>query len=273
MNAPAVVKVLLCGFALCAAQLALGQGGLPTSQPKLLTIVREEIKPGRAADHAKHEAGWPAAFAKAKSPTYYHAITSMTGPSEAWYLIPFESHAAISESMKREDKDPVLSAELERLSRRDAEFVHNVTVLQAVARPDLSLGAFPDVAKIRFFEISLFTVKIGHTEKFDQLGKLYGKVRKRVAPESSYRVYQIFAGMPGPTYLVVSSVEDYAKFDPMMADGMKTMQSLTPEEKAQFDTWGDLVVKEVTQRFRVDPVQSYLPKETRDKDPEFWSPK
>src|SRR5215212_140583 len=117
MNTPALVKVLVGGFALCAAHLAIGQtAGLPASQPKLLTIVREHVKVGHAADHAKHEAGWPAAFEKAKSPTYYLAMTSMSGPPEAWYVVPYESHAAMSDAMKREDKDEVLSAELGRLS-------------------------------------------------------------------------------------------------------------------------------------------------------------
>jgi hypothetical protein len=273
MNVPAVGRFLLGGIAACSAQLALGQGGLPTSQPKLLTIVREEVKPGMSADHAKHEAGWPAAFEKAKSPIYYIAITSMTGPSEAWYLAPYESHAAISENMKREDKDATLSAELGRLARRDAEFLNNVTVIQAAGRPDLSFGTFPDVGKARFFEIITFSVRIGKWEQFEEIAKLYGKIRKRVAPDSSYRVYSVIAGMPTPTYFVISSVDDYAKFDQSMADGAKTMKGTTPEEKAQFDKWSEVVVCEVTQRFRVDPVQSYVPKETRDKDPEFWNPK
>ena len=56
---------------------------LPKTQPKILTIYREEVKVGRAAEHAKHEAGWPAAYEKAKSPIYYLALTSMTGPQRS----------------------------------------------------------------------------------------------------------------------------------------------------------------------------------------------
>lgn len=64
---------------------------LPTSQPNMITIVREEVKVGRAADHAKIEAGWPAAYEKAKSPDFYLALVCMTGPPEAWYVTPYES--------------------------------------------------------------------------------------------------------------------------------------------------------------------------------------
>jgi len=263
---------LLTLLALAGTLTARGQG-LPQAQPKMLTIIREEVKPGRGPDHAKHEAGWPAAFEKAKSPDFYLAMTSMTGPNEAWYVIAQESHAAISETMKREDKDPVLSAELARLALRDAEFIDRSRTVQAMARPDLTVGKFPDLAKIRFFEVNIFSVKVGQTEKFDALVKIYNTVRKRVAPEASYRVYAVIAGMPTPTYLFFSTVDDYAKFDQTMAEHVKTMMSATPAEKAEFDKWGEVVVREETQRFRLDPVQSYVPKETRAQDPEFWSSK
>ena len=80
-------------FLISGTGVALAQT-LPTAQPSMLNIVREEVKVGRAADHAKIEAGWPAAYEKAKSPNYYLAMVSMTGPAEAWYITPFESHAA-----------------------------------------------------------------------------------------------------------------------------------------------------------------------------------
>ena len=262
----------LSALALAIAPFVRGQG-LPESQPKLLTIIRESVKPGQGADHAKHEAGWPAAYEKAKSPDFYLAMTSMTGPTEAWYLVPQQSHAAAAETMKREDKDPVLSAELARLALRDAQFIDSVRVVQTVARPDLSLGDFPDLAKVRFYEVNIFSVRPGQTQKFEALSKLYAKVRKRAAPDSSYRTYAVIAGMSSPTYFSFTTVEDYAKFDQTGADHAKAMASSTPEEKAEFDKFGDYVMRQETQRFRLDPGQSYVPAATRAKDSEFWSPK
>ena len=264
---------LLIALALTSVPFASAQNGLPTSQPKRLTIVREDVKVGRAADHARNEAGWPAAFEKAKFPDYYIAMTSLTGHSEAWYLSPFDSYAAEAASMKRSDKDPVLSAELERLSARDAEFINGVTTIQTAARPDLSLGKFPNVAKVRFFEINLFSVRQGQEEKLDALMKTYANARKRVAPDSSYRVYTVTAGMSDPTYIVISSVEDYAEFDRTMAEHMSVFTSATPAEKAAFDKWGEYVARSETNRFRVDPVQSYVSKEVRAQDPDFWMAK
>ena len=136
--------------ALCLTLLALVAGsaadalaqGMPTTQPKFMHVFREQIKPGRSGEHAKWEAGWPAAYEKAKSPYHYIALQSITGPSEVWYVVPLANQAAYGEMMATEDKDPALAAELDRLNKGDAEFRAEETALQAVAKPDLSHGAF-----------------------------------------------------------------------------------------------------------------------------------
>ena len=247
---------------------------LPTSQPNLITIVREEVKLGRDADHAKVEAGWPAAYEKAKSPDYYLAMTSMTGAPEAWYITAYASHKAIGDSLKRDDGDAVLTAELTRLRRADADMINSVRVMQARARQDLSYGAYPDLAKHRFFEITYFRARPGHEQQFEAAAKAYGAAAKRAGATSGYRVYEVVAGVPGPTYLIFSSVASYGEFDQTMTEGEKTMKGANPEEGMALQKFMlEGVVNVETQRFRVDPVQSYVPKETRAQDPAFWMPK
>jgi hypothetical protein len=247
--------------------------GMPKTQPKLLTIEREEVKVGRSEEHSKHEAGWPAAFEKAKSPDYYIGMTSMTGPNEAWYLIPSESHAAFGESMKRQDKDPVLSAEVSRLSLADAQYINGARTIQAVAKPELGVGDFPDVNKVRFMEISVVRVHMGHETQFEDAAKAYATARKRTDSKAGYRVYVVIAGMPTPTYLIVASAEDYGEFDQKLAAGMATRKEATAEEKNALKVGGEAIISWEANRFRVDPRQSYVPKETRETDPEFWLPK
>ena len=212
--------------------------GLPVTQPKLLTIVREEVKVGRSAEHARHEAGWPATYEKVKSPDYYLAMTSLTGPNEAWYISPWESHAAIATSMKRDDKNPVLSAELDRLALADAEYISAVRTIQAQARTDLSVGAFPDLAKARFFEIRTTRVRHGHEGQFEAASKAYRAAMKRIASKFSFGVYEVIAGMPTPTFLIITSVEDYAEFDGLAAALQNLEKALTAEEQAGWSKRG-----------------------------------
>jgi hypothetical protein len=252
---------------------ALGQS-LPTSQPNLVQIFREEVKVGHGADHVKTEAGWPAAFEKAKSPYFSLAFVTLTGPSEAWFIVPFDSHQAIGDSLKRESDDPVLGAELARLSRADAEHITSLRSIQAVARKDLTRGAFPDTAKQRFWEITVFRVRPGHQADFEAAAKAYGAAAGRSAPATTYRVYQVIAGTPTPTYLVFSSVVSFSEFDKMMADGDATMKGASPEERAALQKFStDALISQETQRFRLDPEMSYVPKEVRAQDPAFWMPK
>jgi len=256
-----------------SASLAFGQG-IPTSQPSLITITREEVKTGHNAMHSAYEAGWPAAFGKAKSPNYYLALVSMTGPNEAWYISPYASHAELGESMKRESDDKVLSADLERLQKGDADHINSVRTIHAAARTDLSYGTYPDMALARFWEITTFRVRPGYEEAFANVAKAYAAAAKRAAPNTSWRLYEVIAGLPGPTYLVFASVQTFAEFDRAMKESMEIGKAFTSEEQAMMEKFGSSgLINAETQRFRLDPVQSYVDAATKAKDAAFWSPK
>ena len=255
-----------------SASLAFGQG-IPTSQPQLIQINREEVKTGHNAMHAAFEAGWPAAFARAKSPNYYLAMVSITGPNEAWYVIPFASNAALGESLKLEATNKALSADLARLQKGDADHINSTRTIHAAARPDLSYGAFPDMGLARFWEVTTFRVRPGSEEAFANFAKTYAAAAKRAAPNLSWRTYEVIAGLPGPTYLVFSSVQSFAEFDRAVQDGMALGKSFTPEETQMLEKFNSSgLINSETQRFALDPVQSYVDAATKAKDWKFWSP-
>lgn len=263
----ALVILLLIGLPAAAFAQAL-----PTTQPNFLQIVREEVKVGRDAEHARIEAGWPATFEKAKSPSYYLAMVSLTGPPEAWFVIPFESHAAMATQMKSES-EPVLAAELARLSRADADVLNGSRTILARARKDLSYGAFPDTGKQRFWEITIFRVRPGREDAFAAAAKAYAAAVARAGADVGFRVYQVMAGMPEPTYLIFSSATSYADFDKFMAADVAIMKAFTPEDAKTFEKFFDGAISSETHRFRLSPEMSYVPKETRAQDPAFWMPK
>src|SRR6188474_2808740 len=81
-----------CGLA--SVSLVQAQSAAPPPPPKVLQIFREVVKPGHSAAHATTEAGWPAAFSKANAPGNYIALTSVSGPNEAWFITGYDSFAA-----------------------------------------------------------------------------------------------------------------------------------------------------------------------------------
>ncbi len=258
-------------LALTLTATLAGAQALPTSQPKLLQIYQEQIKIGHDADHAATEAGWPAAFGQAKSPDYYLAMASVTGPSQVWFVSPLDSYAAWGKSMERDQADPTLSAALARLSKADAEHLNGLRVVEALSRPDLSHGAYPDLSRVRFWEISTYRVGAGREASFAAAAKAYASASGRLAPKAAWRVYQVTAGLPAGTFIIFSSVQSFAEFDGMAADGERVMKGATPEEQAAFQKFfAEGVVSVETNRFRLDPRMSYVSAETKAVDPAFW---
>jgi hypothetical protein len=252
----------------------MAQTPMPTSQPGILTIFREDVKYGHNADHEKTEMGWPAAYAKAKAPGTYIALTSMTGPNEAWFVQPFASWKAFGDGMKFESDRAELSGELARLSKADAEHVTAGRTVHLASRADLSAGTFPNVAKIRFYEITWFRVRPGHEQEFERLAKVYQAAYKKAAPQASYRVYEVAAGVPGPTYVVFGSFQSIAELDKGMAENAAVMGAMSDSDKGALQKFGsDGLVNTETQRFAMNGPMSYVDHATIDQDPAFWRPK
>jgi len=265
----------LSSLALLAAGVTAVYGqALPASQPKLLTIYREQIKVGHAAAHVKTESGWPVAFGKAKSPDHYLALASMSGPSEVWFIAPWDSYTAWGKSMARDEANAELTAELDRLSMADAEHVESLRIIEATSRPDLSHGAYPDLNKMRFWELTIFRVRPGHEDQFAAAAKAYKAVASRAMPKAAWRVYQVSAGLPGPTYIVFSSVAAFGEFDAMAAESEAAGKAMTPEEQAVLQKFSaEALINSETNRYRLDPNMSYVSAETKAADPAFWSKK
>jgi hypothetical protein len=269
------LKRALCALTLLVvAGTALVAQALPTTQPKIIQIFREQIKTGHDAAHGVNERGWPEAFAQAKSPDYYLAMVSMTGRAEVWYVAPWESYAAWGKAMARDEGNAELSAQLQRLSMADAEHLDGFDVLEGVAMPDLSHGTFPDLNRTRFWEITSMRLRPGTEAQFAEAAKAYAALAGKNAPGMSWRVYRVSAGLPGPTFLIFSSVQSFGEFDKMMAADEAIMKGATPQDMAVLQKFStESLVTAVSNKYRLDPTMSYVSAETRATDPAFWNRK
>jgi hypothetical protein len=258
-------------FLLATVPVAALAQSLPTTQPEFIRLIREDVKQGRAAEHAKLEAGWPAAFERAKSPDFYLGLESMTN-NEAWFLIPSASYAAMGEMLARE-RDPGIASELARLSRADAELINSSRTIELRARPELSHGSYPDLSKQRYWEITVYRMRPGTYEAFSQIAKAYGAALDRSGGKLGYRVYEVVAGAPTPTYYVFASVSSFGDFDKLLAEGDATMKAMTPDEGAIGKKFDEGLISSETFRLRLSPEMSYVSKDVRATDPAFWMPK
>ncbi len=272
-----VFWVCAIGLLLGVAGQALAQapGSMPPGPPKVVQIFREEVKVGKGAAHEKLEAEYVRAFRKAKWPTNYLAMTSSTGPSEAWFLVPYDSFEAWEKDQKATEKNAALFAELNQLGEKDAEFVSGGRSIVIVYRPDLS--QHPDamnVAQSRYFRVLTFRVRPGHDAEFAEAGKIVRAAYDKANVPLSWAIYQVYSGMPSGTYLVFAPAKSLKEIDDGLArskaiqeaegeDGIKKLEHISRE--AYFGV--------ETNIYAFSPKMSYLSKEFAAADPDFWTPK
>lgn len=195
MNKP--LFALAAGLALTAVP-AVSQ----EAPPKVLQIIREQVKPGKAAAHEKVEMGWPRAWAKANWPNGWIGMTSVSGPPEAWFVAAFDSFAAFEKDRENVDKTPTLKAEDEQLSHQDGELISGTSTLLASYREDLSYRPNIQVAKMRYFAVTTFRVNTGREQEFTALRRLNKEAHEKARVDEHFALYQVLSGAPGGTFLL-----------------------------------------------------------------------
>ena len=190
--------LLSCGLGLALLagwEPAIAQDLAPEAPAKVLQIIREEIKAGRAAAHEKYEAGYVKAYKAAKR-TPYLAMSALTGPSEAWFIVSFPSYAALEKETDATAKDATLSAELERLDEGDAAYRTGGRTMIAEYKPELSYHARGDFSGVHYVEVTIVHVRPGHSREYEELVSASRKAHEQANVDEHFGVYEIASGMP-----------------------------------------------------------------------------
>lgn len=270
------MKKTLClcigmGLSISMASGLLAQAAAPPGPPKVIQIFREEVKPGKGPAHEKWETGWPRAYGKAKWPTNYLAIVSMTGPSEAWFLSGYESFAAWGKNQVDMDKS-TLKADDDRLSQGDGEFLSSARSIVAAYREDLSSKTMVNLPTMRYFRIVTYRVRPGHDSDFTDTAKIIKATYEKTGMDVSWSVYQIASGMPGPTYLVFLPMKSLDEVDSFLAHSKANQDAMGEENtKKMGKLASDGYLSVESNLFAFNPKISYPSKEWIAADP-FWAP-
>ncbi|HEY7516439.1 MAG TPA: hypothetical protein VIC87_18255 [Vicinamibacteria bacterium] len=243
-----------------------------TQRPKVMTIFREEVKPGRQAAHEKSEAQWPATLRKANSKGLYLAMSS---GDQVWFLNPYASFAAIETQAKEDEANTLLTADLDRLWAADGEMLSRTSSLTVVFNEELSYRTDWDVAKIRYYGVDTVRVQPGYGNDFAQLRKLVKAAHEKAKVDERWSVYEVVTGAPDITYLFFFPITSLAELDrDEEKHGKEYRDALGEDTRGRLREFQKNAVRASESRiFRLNPKMSYLPKELVDRDPEFWTPK
>jgi hypothetical protein len=268
-----VALSLVSMFACVTAAQEVSSGS--ASIPKVLQITREFVKPGKAGmAHDKTESAFAETLSRAKWPTHYIGMTSLSGKSRSLYFTSYESFEAWQKDQDAAAKNSTLSASLDQVGMSDGELLESVDQGVFYFHEEMSLHPRPDLSQMRYMEINVFHVRPGKEKQWAAVVKMAKEGYEKGVPDSHWGMFEEVYGGDGGTYLLLTSHKSLAEIDKGFAqnkqfeaamgeDGMKKLDELYAEccEPAQ------------QQLFAFSARQSYVKEEWIKADPEFWKPK
>lgn len=246
-----------------------------SSMPQILQITREFTKPGKAGMvHDKTESAFVQAMSRAKWPTHYVGMTSLSGKQRALFLTEYASFEAWEKDNTAVASNTALSAALDRASMADGELLDSIDQGVFIYHDELSLRSVTDVSNMRYLDVSSYNVRPGHDAEWNEVVKMVKAAYEKSVPDAHWAVYEEVYGGEGGRYLVLTARKTLAEIDrgfqedkqfqaAMGENGMKKLEEL----------YGASVETSEHQLFAFDPHMSYVEDAWIKADPDFWKPK
>jgi hypothetical protein len=268
------------GRTLLAVSLGITSGCVVAAQekpsiPRVLAITREFTKPGKAGMvHDKAESAFVQAMARAKWPTHYIGMTSLSGKQRALFLTQYGSFEAWEKDSQAVEKNAALSAALDRAGMADGELLDSMDQGVFVFNEELSLRPRPDLSQMRYLEISAYHVRPGHDKDWNDAVKMVKSAYEKAVPEAHWGVFAQYYGGEGGTYLVLTARKSLSEIDRGFLDS-KQFQAAMGEDgmKKLSELVAVTIESSLHNLFAFNPHMSYVAEEWIKSDPDFWKPK
>jgi hypothetical protein len=265
--------VCLC---VCGVSVVRAQAQTYTGPPKVITIGREEVKPGKGGAHTKMETAWARAFAESKVATNWIGMTSVSGNDEVWFVSGYESLAAVEKNRQGMDNTPAWQALNEKFAAQESDLLSGMRSLIGMYREELSYqGIKTNVGEMRYLYVTTVRVRPGHENDFIEATKIAKAAHEKANVPERWSVFEVTLGMPHGTYLIIEPLKTLADVDAFPQthgqayrdavgdDGRKRLAEL-----ANSGTNGT-----ETNIFAFSPEMSIPLPEIAAADPNFWHPK
>jgi hypothetical protein len=268
----------LCLGVLAVAGLgsaAQAQSAPMMSPPKVLTITREFVKPGKGgAMHDKTESAFVQAFTHAKWPTHYLGMNSLSGKSRSLFFTGYDSFDAWEKDTKAVEKNAALAAALEHAYVADGDLLDTIDGGVFVYNQEYSLNPHPATAATRYFEVSVFRVKQGHHKEWDDGVKMVIAAYQKALPEVHWGCYEVAYGAPEGTYIFLTARKSASEIDNDFAHNKDFMAAMGEDGMKKLEELSAAAIESgESNLFELNPKMSYVPDEWIKADPDFWKPK
>jgi len=254
----------------------MAQSSPAPSTPHVLQFIREYTKPGKGGSlHDKSEGNFVQTMTRAKWPTHYVALNSLSGKNRVIYLMRYDSFDAYEKDSLAMQKNSALSAALDHATIIDGDLLDSMDQGFLIERDSLSYKSVNDIGHMRYLEASTFHVRPGHQSQWDELVKLVKAGYDKAGDTSvHWGMYQLTYGGTDGTYLVLTAHPNLAEIDHGFLDDKKFSDAVGKDGLKKLDQlMAEAVESSDNEIFAVNPHQSYAADEWIKEDPSFWKPK
>lgn len=254
-----------------AQEMSSGSAGVP----KVLQITREYVKAGKAGmAHDRTESLFVDAMTRAKWPTHYIGMTSLSGKSRGLYLTSYESFEAWQKDTEAVAKNATLSAALDRATMADGELLESVDQAVFYYNEEMSLRARPDLSQMRYMEATLYHVRPGKQKQWSEVVKMAKAGYEKGLPDAHWGMFEEVYGADQGSYLLLSSHKSLAEIDKGMLGSKQFMAAMGEEGMKKLEElYAECCEVAQKQLFAFNPHQSYVKEEWIKADPDFWKPR
>lgn len=262
--------LLVCMVALCLTLLsvpAMAQDSSMHDPPRILNIIREEVKTGKAFAHDQNETAWLQAFLKANYTTPMLTVSAVTGPAEDWFIIGYDSFAALEKENQQMTKNAAFRNINMTYGSREADLISASRTITARFRPELSYKPAVNVGEYRYFSIAVIRFRLG--EDVAAYYKTLNAAREKAGLDAHIAIYAVNSGMPSGTYLSFSPIKSLAQWDEPPNEALSAALKEI--------NWGQMVAKSVlnveSRLYAFSPSKSNPSPAMVAASPDFWKSK
>lgn len=246
--------------------------------PRVILIVREDIKPGMMGTHNRHSAEFANIFGKLQTPNHRIALVPVAGSeNEVIYLTGADTFAELESIQKATDErmsgaGGSMKADLDRLDK-EAPLLHaGMRDMLAVLRPEYGYGGAVNLPTMRYFAVTTVRLRPGQEDQYAELVKIQKAARDKAKAELHVAAFQVIAGTPNTTLMFFRPMKSLAEYD--LRIGPRVREAMSDDQQKKADKLaGESIMFTETSVYAMNPQMSYVSKEMAAGDPGFWNRK
>jgi len=270
--------ILTTVFLICASTVSAQVEDFPNlagTPPKILLLVHQEFKSGKAADRQKLEVAISRACDHLSVPNSWIDLESITGPPRALFLDPFDSFEHVDTAFTEWPQIFAAHPDLARMQEELKALVSGEQTVIAVRRDDLGFRPQSiDLSKAHFLRVLEVQLHPGHESEFVEAFNILGSAYEKIRADLPWVVYQVNVGMPSSTFLVIVPMRVLKQNDDLL-NWRRSIREAEGEEAAQRV---EQIAKEAyasteSNLYVISSETSHVSKDFAEGDPAFWAPK